>query len=67
MDKKTISKKRKAYILGMRCMMWLSIGITVALVLFILIVAISCFPKDFEKGIRESINKALKKDEDEDE
>ena len=36
MDKKTISKKRKAYILGMRCMMWLSIGITVALVLFML-------------------------------
>lgn len=41
--------------------------IPVALVLFILIVAISCFPKDFENGIRESINKALKKDEDEDE
>ena len=36
MDKKTIRKKRKAYILGMRCMMWLSIGITVALVLFML-------------------------------
>ena len=36
MDKKTISKKRKAYILGMRCMMWLSVGITVALVLFLL-------------------------------
>ena len=36
MDKKTISKKRKAYILGMRCTMWLSIGITVALVLFML-------------------------------
>ena len=36
MDKKTISKKRKAYILGMRCMMGLSIGITVALVLFML-------------------------------
>ena len=36
MDKKTISKKRKSYILGMRCMMWLSIGITVALVLFML-------------------------------
>ena len=36
MDKKTISKKRKDYILGMRCMMWLSIGITVALVLFML-------------------------------
>ena len=36
MQKKTISKKRKAYILGMRCMMWLSIGITVALVLFML-------------------------------
>ena len=36
MQKKTIGKKRKAYILAMRCMMWLSIGITVALVLFIL-------------------------------
>ena len=36
MQKKTISTKRKAYILGMRCMMWLSIGITVALVLFLL-------------------------------
>ena len=36
MQKKTISKKRKTYILGMRCMMWLSIGITVALVLFLL-------------------------------
>ena len=36
MQKKTIRKKRKAYILGMRCMMWLSIGITVALVLFML-------------------------------
>ena len=36
MDKKTISKKRKVYILGMRCMMWLSIGITVSLVLFML-------------------------------
>ena len=36
MQKKTISTKRKAYILSMRCMMWLSIGITVALVLFLL-------------------------------
>ena len=36
MQKKTISKKRKAYILGMSCMMWISIGITVALVLFML-------------------------------
>ena len=36
MQKKTISTKRKAYILAMRCMMWLSIGITVALVLFLL-------------------------------
>ena len=36
MQKKTISTKRKTYILGMRCMMWLSIGITVALVLFLL-------------------------------
>ena len=36
MQEKTISKKRKAYILGMRCMMWLSIGITIALVLFML-------------------------------
>lgn len=36
MQKKTIGTKRKAYILGMRCMMWLSIGITVALVLFLL-------------------------------
>ena len=36
MQKKTISTKRKSYILGMRCMMWLSIGITVALVLFLL-------------------------------
>ena len=36
MHKKTISKKRNAYILGMRCMMWISIGITVALVLFML-------------------------------
>ena len=36
MQKKTISSKRKSYILGMRCMMWLSIGITVALVLFLL-------------------------------
>lgn len=36
MQKKTISTKRKAYILGRRCMMWLSIGITVALVLFLL-------------------------------
>lgn len=36
MEKKTISKKRKAYILCMRCMMWLSIGITVALVFFML-------------------------------
>ena len=36
MQKKTIITKRKAYILGMRCMMWLSIGITVALVLFLL-------------------------------
>lgn len=36
MEKRTISKKRKAYILCMRCLMWLSIGITVALVLFML-------------------------------
>lgn len=36
MEKKSIGKKRKAYILTMRCMMWLSIGITVALVLFML-------------------------------
>lgn len=36
MQKRTISKKRKAYILSMRCFMWLSIGITVALVLFML-------------------------------
>ena len=36
MDKRTISKKRKAYIFCMRCFMWLSIGITVALVLFML-------------------------------
>ena len=36
MQKKTISTKRKAYILGMRYMMWFSIGITVALVLFLL-------------------------------
>ena len=36
MHKKTISKKRNAYILGRRCMMWISIGITVALVLFML-------------------------------
>ena len=36
MDKRTISKKRKAYILCMRCFMWLSIGITVSIVLFML-------------------------------
>lgn len=36
MQKKTIGKKRKAYILAMRCMMWLSVGITAVLVLFIL-------------------------------
>lgn len=36
MQNKTISKGRKAYIIGMKCMMWLSIGITVALVLFLL-------------------------------
>ena len=36
MDKRTISKKRKVYIFCMRCFMWLSIGITVALVLFML-------------------------------
>lgn len=36
MQKKKFSKKRKAYIIGMKCMMWLSIGITVALVLFLL-------------------------------
>lgn len=36
MGKRTISKKRKAYILCMRCFMWLSIGITVSLVLFML-------------------------------
>lgn len=36
MDKRTISKKRKIYIFCMRCFMWLSIGITVALVLFML-------------------------------
>lgn len=36
MEKRTIGKKRKAYILCMRCLMWLSIGITVALVLFML-------------------------------
>lgn len=36
MDNRKFSKKRKAYILCMRCFMWLSIGITVALVLFML-------------------------------
>ena len=52
MDKKTISKKRKAYILGMRCMMWLSIGITVALVLFMLgyVLASRLEPKVFAKS-----------------
>lgn len=36
MKNKSIGKKRKAYILTMRCLMWLSVGVTVALVLFML-------------------------------